>query len=65
MNGKGYSAASCDSIQEARKNGSLTISAKKIKTPKLFAKTQIIKQNRPAMNVHVPAVLIRPAASLK
>jgi hypothetical protein len=43
----------------------LTIRAKKMSTPKLLANIQMTKQNSPARNVHVPAILIRPAASLK
>jgi hypothetical protein len=43
----------------------LTIRAKKIKTPKLFANIQMTKQMSSARNVHILALLIRPATSLK
>jgi hypothetical protein len=43
----------------------LTIRAKKINTPKLLANIQMTEQNSPARNLHVPAIFIRPAASLK
>lgn len=42
-----------------------TIMAKNIKTPKLLAKIQIMKQKRPPMKVQSPARLMRPALSEK